>query len=364
MYFIIIFLYLLDISAGQLDTLQNKLKFGYGVNFKYNGKLYHNLDRVWAVHRLSLPSVKQLDNLPEFPQELNCVLPVEEHKIPMTNTVKSTRNFIQTLCQTTIPQFKLLQKQAGFFRNLAKNLLQHDLYHALHGLSPVTESRYKKRALTIPQALLANATHPNKSRFPNKKKRFITAIASALFPAAGKLVTLAVEELGGYLQRKRNKALNKALEQLEFRVDLTQNMMHQLEEDFLLFGEFEINSTESIVKTFQSLDGRTSTLEQWLLGEDKRMTSGYVNHLHGPTLYSHQLQLYLNFVQEKYIRLYENLVTELKALLKSISILSRGYLPAYLFPPSTLKQLSEQAINMIREQNPDYVLALPHITDY
>ena len=72
----------------------------------------------------------------------------------------------------------------------------------------------------------------------------------------------------------------------------------------------------------------------------------------------------MNFVQKKYIRLYENLVTELKALLKSISILSRGYLPAYLFPPSTLKQLSEQAINMIREQNLDYVLALPHITDY
>ena len=148
MYFFLILLQLLGIAAGQLDTLQNKLKFGYGVNFKYNGKLYHNLDRVWAVHRLSLPSVKQLDNLPDFPQELNCILLVEEHRIPLTNTVKSKKNFIQTLCQTTIPQFKLLQKQAGFYRTLAKNLLQHDLYHALHGLSPVTESRYKKRALT------------------------------------------------------------------------------------------------------------------------------------------------------------------------------------------------------------------------
>ena len=87
MYFFLILLQLLGIAAGQLDTLQNKLKFGYGVNFKYNGKLYHNLDRVWAVHRLSLPSVKQLDNLPDFPQELNCVLPVEEHRIPLTNTV-------------------------------------------------------------------------------------------------------------------------------------------------------------------------------------------------------------------------------------------------------------------------------------
>ena len=131
---------------------------------------------------------------------------------------------------------------------MAKNLLQHDLYHALHGLSPVTESRYQKRALTQQQALLVNAAYPNKSRFPNRRKRFLTAVASALLLAAGKLVILAVEGLGGYLQRKRNKALNKALEQLEFRVDLTQNKMHQLEEDFLLFGEFEINSTESIVK--------------------------------------------------------------------------------------------------------------------
>ena len=100
----------MGISAGQLDTFQNKLKFGYGVNFKYNGKLYHNLDRVWAVHRLSLPSVKQLDDLPDFPQDLNCVLPVEKHRIPLTPTVQNKKKFIQTLCLTTIPQFKLLQK--------------------------------------------------------------------------------------------------------------------------------------------------------------------------------------------------------------------------------------------------------------
>ena len=185
MYFLIIFLYLLDIAAGQLDTLQNNLKFGYGVNFKYNGKLYHNLDRIWAVHRLSLPSVKQLDDLPYFPQDLNCVLPVEKHRIPLTPTVQNKKKFIQTLCLTTIPQFKLLQKQAGFYRTLAKNILQHDLYHALHGVSPVPESRYKKRALTTPPALLANATYPTKSRFPNRKKRFLAAAASAFLPAAG-----------------------------------------------------------------------------------------------------------------------------------------------------------------------------------
>ena len=77
-YFILLLLIVIRQLAGQLDTLQNKLKFGYGVNFKYNGKLYHNLDRVWVVHRVSLPSLKQLEGLPEFPQDLDCTLPLIE----------------------------------------------------------------------------------------------------------------------------------------------------------------------------------------------------------------------------------------------------------------------------------------------
>ena len=364
-YFILILLNVMGKLAGQLDTLQNKLKFGYGVNFKYNGKLYHNLDRVWVVHRVSLPSLKQLEGLPQFPQDLDCTLPIVENYIPNSKEVQNKKQFIHSLCLSTVPNFKLLQKQSKYFRNLAKTLIKHDLYHALHGLSPVSVSRYTKRALPQNKALLANASlqYP-RPRSTYRKRRFIAALGAALLPAAGKLVTIAVEELGGYLQRKRNKALTKALEQLDIRVTLTHNMMHQLEKDFLLFGEYELNSTESIIKTFQSLDSRTSTLEQWLLGEDMTMLQGYLTHLHGPTLYSHQLQLYLNSLQEKYIRLYETLVIELQALLKSISILSRGYLPADLFPPSTLKQMSDQAINMIKGQNPDYVLALPHLTDY
>ena len=38
----------------------NKLNFGYGVNFKYNGEIHNNLDRVWVVQRFNLP--KELDN--------------------------------------------------------------------------------------------------------------------------------------------------------------------------------------------------------------------------------------------------------------------------------------------------------------
>ena len=34
---------------------KNKLNFEYGVNFKYNGEIHNNLDRVWVVQRFNLP---------------------------------------------------------------------------------------------------------------------------------------------------------------------------------------------------------------------------------------------------------------------------------------------------------------------
>ena len=34
---------------------KNKLNFGYGVNFKFNGEIHNNLDRVWVVQRFNLP---------------------------------------------------------------------------------------------------------------------------------------------------------------------------------------------------------------------------------------------------------------------------------------------------------------------
>ena len=217
---------------------------------------------------------------------------------------------------------------------------------------------------------LTNSTHTSDIPLDdiprNRSERAIglAAIASAALPAIGKLATLAVEELGAYLQRKRNKALKVALQELDKKVTIPRNERHQLEKDFLLYGEFDMNSTVSIIELLDSLDNRTSYLERILEMEVKEWTSKFLDLSNGPTMYSHMLQLYIANLREKYIRLYEALETELRLLLRSIAILSKGYLPPQLFPPRTLVEISQKAIAMIKTQNSDYVLALPHITDY
>ena len=48
-----------NIVTGQEPEVEklghNKLNFGYGINFKYNGEVHNNLDRVWVVKRFNLP---------------------------------------------------------------------------------------------------------------------------------------------------------------------------------------------------------------------------------------------------------------------------------------------------------------------
>ena len=352
------------------DLFKNQLHFGYGINYKYNGKLYHNLDRVWIVHRLVIPQIEDLDSLPDFPDQIDCYPYVTDFYKKTTDNLRR-KSVVTKICELGMPQYKLLKQQAVYLKTQVDRIVRDELQHALHSQAPVSHLEYErtKRALTpAPGELLVNdSLHDmsHTSHIPrNRTERWLGAVVSAALPVVGKLATIAVEHLGSYLQGRRNRAITKALQTMDRNLTLTRNMMHQLEKDFVLYGEYDTDSTISIVKMLDNLDNRSSTMEKWLEGQSKIWVQNFYETYSGPLVYSHLTQLYLASLREKYIRLYEALDTELKLLLRSIAILSKGYLPPQLFPPSTLVGISQKSLAMIQAKNPGYVLALTHITDY
>ena len=52
--------------------------------------------------------------------------------------------------------------------------------------------------------------------------------------------------------------------------------------------------------------------------------------------------LFLTTMREKYIKMYERFTEELKTYSKAIRILSKGYLPIYLLPPSKLERILKE----------------------
>ena len=127
-----------------LDNVKNILKFGYGVNFKYNGLQHHNLDRVWVVHKISLLSVEDVDRSPKFPGALECNM---QHSDNIQRTNRWKAQYVDTLCEATVPYLKLLYFQSEFYKKEITRLIKQDLHMALHGLNEVGKIRYR-RALT------------------------------------------------------------------------------------------------------------------------------------------------------------------------------------------------------------------------
>ena len=74
--------------------------------------------------------------------------------------------------------------------------------------------------------------------------------------------------------------------------------------------------------------------------------------------------LFLTTIKEKYIRMDRRFIVELKSYPKVIRILSKGYLPISLIPPSKLKAILEQGKLALAKTNKDYDLVLTKLYLY
>ena len=68
--------------------------------------------------------------------------------------------------------------------------------------------------------------------------------------------------------------------------------------------------------------------------------------------------LFLTTVREKYVKMYERFIEELKLYSKAIRVLSKGYLPISLLPPSKQEKILREVRIAIAKSNKDYNLVL------
>ena len=74
--------------------------------------------------------------------------------------------------------------------------------------------------------------------------------------------------------------------------------------------------------------------------------------------------LFLTTVREKYVKMYERFIDELKLYSKATRVLSKGYLPISLLPPSKLEKILKEVRIAIAKSNKDYDLVLTRLYLY
>ena len=74
--------------------------------------------------------------------------------------------------------------------------------------------------------------------------------------------------------------------------------------------------------------------------------------------------LFLTTLREKYVKMYERFIEELKLYSKTIRVLSKGYLPISLLLPSELEKILKEVRIAIARSNKDYDLVLTRLYLY
>ena len=131
----------------------------------------------------------------------------------------------------------------------------------------------------------------------------------------------------------------------------------------LMYGIYNAETLENLINTV--LHNITSSHEKLFAGEHNPSLCRilYTNAL-GVQQYAFNSLLFLRIVQDKYISLHKELLTQLKSYVSAIRVLAKGYLPTTLITPSKLQEILDAVTKSLHRTNPDYALVLDRLHLY
>lgn len=312
------------------DKAPNRLVAEYGVNFRHVGKIHQNLQRITVVTAIDIPEVK---NIKPDPPEIKCAF-LETGDEWRRSTYKTHKKTAEAMCATLEPYIGYIQEKR------------------LNHLSQINRLFNEEVKLLLPEL-----TPGYDSRIPARSKRWI---GSLIQTGLSGLITLAVESLGSFLRGKQQKKLSSAVENLRKHEKVTNKLIKDMKDDFLMYGRYNTETVEGIVNTIIDLENRYSKLEETFLGQQ---TEDMAQPSQMPVL-AVQLALYAQQMNEEHGLVLKELEEAGHKFLQAITHLQKGYLPEFLFPPSRLREIMKTTEKQVLDTFPDYEIAIYNLGDF
>ena len=150
---------------------------------------------------------------------------------------------------------------------------------------------------------------------------------------------------------------------MEKKTNLQENQIHHLEDTMIMYGIYNSDTLTALINTVQNMQNVTIWKERTFAGKLTQRYQFYLNE-EGAHNFTISSILFLTTVREKYVKMYERFIEELKSYSKAIRILSKGYLARYLLPPSKLKKILKEVRKAINKSHKDYDMVLTRLYLY
>ena len=131
-----------------------------------------------------------------------------------------------------------------------------------------------------------------------------------------------------------------------------------------MYGVYNSDTLKDLIDTVHRMQNLTSWHEKAFDGKLHDWMEIYSQD-EGVHNYAIDSVLFLTTVREKYVKMYERFIEELKLYSRAIRVLSKGYyLPISLLPPSKLEKILKEVRIAIAKSNKDYDLVLTRLYLY
>ena len=108
------------------ELKHNVLRFGYGVNFRYEGMLSHSFYRFYMVTKIEIPKVLDL-NLTLFQFDYSCSHLVNIEKGMNFKIPSTIKEMFNVYCKNIIPYMYLYKHQVEYYEKTVYDILEKDI---------------------------------------------------------------------------------------------------------------------------------------------------------------------------------------------------------------------------------------------
>ena len=115
--------------------------------------------------------------------------------------------------------------------------------------------------------------------------------------------------------------------------DVQRNKLMHLENTLIMYGVYNAETLEKLVKTVHALHSRQSLYESILAGQVLAAYESY-SQMHGACSIQHYAvnsMLFLYTIKDKYIEIYNEFISQLHIYAKAVRVLAKGYLPIFAY---------------------------------
>ena len=131
----------------------------------------------------------------------------------------------------------------------------------------------------------------------------------------------------------------------------------------IMYGTYNVDTLEKLIQMVHKMNNRSVWYERLYAGHVNKWFEMYLAS-QGANYYAIHSLLYLPTIQEIYIKMYERFVNQLKEYSHDVRILSKGYLPISLLPPSKLAKIIQEVKQVLLKTNKNYGLVIKGMYKY